>query len=84
MPTSTPLSIATNAVTRLLKEEEYYRKDHDAQQKQLQDLKEAQVGSGLGDNDQFMLKQRVSQTLAERNSLFGSYVLVPPLFVNSS
>ena len=59
MPTSSPIVIATSAVTRLLKEEEYYRKDHDAQQKQLDDLKAAQVEAESKENEQFMLKQRV-------------------------
>ncbi|KAG8532680.1 uncharacterized protein KY384_002557 [Bacidia gigantensis] len=58
MPTSSPLTIATNSVTRLLKEEEYYRKDHDAQQSQLEELKRGQSNVDVDGNQAFMLKQR--------------------------
>ena len=64
MPTSSPLSIATNAVTRLLKEQHFYEKDQLDQRKQISDAKAAASTRGKGDadeagNEEFLLKQRV-------------------------
>ena len=59
MPASSQLSIATNAVTRFLKESEYYRKDYDSQQAQLQELKAANFAGEDAENETYLLKQRV-------------------------
>ena len=73
MPASSPLAIATNAVTRLLKEQEYYRKDHAAQQNQLNEIKKNSSGGDDSSNDGYLIKQRVrvSQSVAPlRTRLF--------------
>ena len=60
MPSTSPLTISTNAVIRLLKEEEYYRKDFAAQQKRIQQMKVASKNDEDPDNASYLLKQRVS------------------------
>lgn len=62
MAPSTPLSIATGAIHRLIKEEASYHKEQQQQEKRIQEL-EAQTTAGEADEDgnrEYTLKQEVS------------------------
>lgn len=64
MPSPTPLTIATKAVNRLVKEEKYYQKEQAQQTERVKKL-EAEAAdknnSSSGDgNAEFVLKQEVS------------------------
>ena len=78
MPASSPLTIATNAVTRLLKEQEYYRKDYAAQQKKLDESKTSTSAGDDASNEGFLLKQRVSKLFCPAASnlcLLSSHII---------
>lgn len=59
MPAPSQLSIATGAVTRLLKEESSYHKELQQQQARIKKLEE---GGGEGENAEFQLKQEVGSS----------------------
>lgn len=64
MPPPTPLSVATNATTRLLKEESSYRTELASQQLRVRELRERHGGDGDDDgeagNSEFRIRQEVS------------------------
>ena len=66
MAPPTPLSVATNSITRLVKEEASYRTELASQQRRVQQLQQEAEGRGDGDGDdggnaEFELRQEVSQ-----------------------
>ncbi|RYP64465.1 hypothetical protein DL769_006658 [Monosporascus sp. CRB-8-3] len=77
MPAPSPLTIATQAVNRLVKEEQYYQKELAQQTERVKKLEaEAANGSGGGgggdsddDNAEFMLKQE-RKALEETKTVF--------------
>ena len=93
MPAPSPLSIATSAVNRLLKEESTYRKELAGQEERLRRLegKDAKGGGGGGDeegNREFSLKQEVSlhfsfPSFPPSSSSFRFGVIYACLFVSS-
>ena len=79
MPASSPLVIATNAVTRLLKEYEYYQKDYAKQQTQIQSAKSQGSAGEDAENAEFLLKQRVrAPELSYIESVSDLLVKKPP------
>jgi tubulin-specific chaperone A len=73
MPAPSPLKIATSAVTRLVKEEEYYQKELSSQTARVQKLEENLKNSATPaeSNAEFMLKQEVSLAALFGPSFFG-------------
>lgn len=69
MPAPSQLSIATSAVTRLLKEETTYRRELEGQEKRLRHMQEAEDDD---ENRDFNLKQEVSLP-----TLSTSFSIVP-------
>lgn len=61
MPAPSPLSIATQSVQRLLKEETYYHKELASQQGRVEKLEKelSDPSASHGENDEYMLKQEV-------------------------
>lgn len=80
MPAPSPLKIATDAVSRLTKEEKMYQKELTSQQERVKKL-EADLKNGSANEDgnaEFMVKQEVntdqrpfSFRLASRRQLFS-------------
>ena len=62
MPSSSPLAIASNSVTRLLKECKYYEEDIAAQRRKISELKQEIQQGNDADNAGYLLKQRVSRS----------------------
>jgi hypothetical protein len=61
MPAPSPLKIATQAVSRLVKEENYYQKELSSQTARIEKLEtDLKNGSDTDSNAEFMLKQEVS------------------------
>ena len=58
MPPPSPLSIATQAVNRLVKEENYYRKELTQQEERVKKL-EAEAPTSGEENAEFILRQEV-------------------------
>ncbi|RYP55456.1 hypothetical protein DL770_010909 [Monosporascus sp. CRB-9-2] len=67
MPAPSPLTIATQAVNRLVKEEQYYQKELAQQTERVKKLEAEAANSkdgGGDDNAEFMLKQEVRKRLS--------------------
>lgn len=74
MPAPSPLKIATQAVSRLVKEENYYQKELSSQTARIEKLEtDLKNGSDTDSNAEFMLKQEVSL----KSLLPGSPLLLP-------
>ncbi|RYO87533.1 hypothetical protein DL764_008845 [Monosporascus ibericus] len=73
MPAPSPLTIATQAVNRLVKEEQYYQKELAQQTERVKKLEaeaaDSKDGSGGDDNAEFMRKQE-RKALEETKTMF--------------
>ncbi|KAI1264309.1 putative tubulin-specific chaperone Rbl2 [Xylariaceae sp. FL1019] len=69
MPAPTPLTIATQSVQRLVKEETYYRKELADQSSRVEKL-EAQLKTSAEENAEFMLKQE-QKAIEETRAVFA-------------
>ncbi|KLU85020.1 hypothetical protein MAPG_04054 [Magnaporthiopsis poae ATCC 64411] len=69
MPAPSPLVIATQSVSRLVKEEAYYRKELEGQNKQVAE-EQAKLSADTNYNDKFMLKQ-LETAVRETEAVFG-------------
>lgn len=80
MPAPSPLSIATQSVQRLLKEETYYHKELASQQGRVEKLEKelSDPSASHGENDEYMLKQEVGFCLPPPPSPLPSFAPPPP------
>jgi hypothetical protein len=64
MAPPTPLTIATQAVTRLVKEESYYHKEQESQEKRIKKLEDdiEANSADLDSNAEYILKQEVGHS----------------------
>ncbi|KAK8114527.1 Tubulin binding cofactor A [Apiospora kogelbergensis] len=72
MPAPSPLKIATDAVTRLTKEEKMYQKELISQKSRVEKL-EADLKNGIGNEDgnaEFMVRQE-QKAMEETKAVFG-------------
>ncbi|KAL8376525.1 hypothetical protein RB595_007563 [Gaeumannomyces hyphopodioides] len=69
MPAPSPLVIASQSVSRLVKEEGYYRKELEGQNKKVEEER-AKLSTGADYNDNFMLKQ-LETAARETEAVFG-------------
>lgn len=72
MPAPSPLTIATQSVQRLLKEETYYHKELVSQQGRVEKLEKelSDPSASHGENDEYMLKQE-KRAMEETKTVFG-------------
>lgn len=60
MPSPSPLTVATQSIERLVKEESYYHKELDGQKTRIAKLEQTLAAGTDEENAEFVLKQEVS------------------------
>ncbi|KAL8404225.1 hypothetical protein RB594_009182 [Gaeumannomyces avenae] len=73
MPAPSPLAIASQSVSRLVKEEAYYRKELEGQNKKVEEER-AKLSADATYNDNFMLKQ-LETGARETEAVFGPLLI---------